>query len=163
MLLKWLQKPHIKAWWDDGDDSLEEVRRHYLDQPENEQQAGSYPGVQRFIVYHAGAFEFMPVGYAQYFSDEDYPGETAAVGIDLFLADAQQLNRGLGTMILTEFVNLIMANEVVGVITADPEAANARAIRCCEKVGFRYHRTVETEAGKTHHMMVLNKNKQTSN
>lgn len=28
-LLEWLQRPHIKKWWDDGDDTLEKVVEHY--------------------------------------------------------------------------------------------------------------------------------------
>lgn len=32
LLLAWLAKPHVKAWWDDGDDTLEKVELHDGDQ-----------------------------------------------------------------------------------------------------------------------------------
>ena len=29
VLLEWLQLPHVKEWWDDGNDTLEKVSTHY--------------------------------------------------------------------------------------------------------------------------------------
>ena len=62
-LLDWLQRPHVKEWWDDGDDTLEKVAAHYSD-----------PDAERFILLYqeAGSTdEARPIGYFQYYLEED--------------------------------------------------------------------------------------------
>ena len=66
--------------------------------------------------------------------DEDDPGVR---GIDQFLADADRLGQGLGTQMVSEFVQFLFRDRCVTRIQADPSPANARAIRCNQKEGFR--------------------------
>jgi ribosomal protein S18 acetylase RimI-like enzyme len=86
----------------------------------------------------------LPVGYIQYYlvaeGSEDYwpdiPGP-GVVGTDQFLADGNQLNRGLGTAMLSRFVESLMQDPEVAEIRVDPLRDNLRAIRCYRKVGFQ--------------------------
>jgi RimJ/RimL family protein N-acetyltransferase len=117
MLLDWLQRPHVKEWWDDGDDTLEKVVAHY----------GARDGTKRFVAERAGA----PIGYFQY-----YRKGAGEIGCDQFLADPEHLSRGIGSECLSAFVNLIAAAGAPLTVLVDPHPANVRAIRCYEKCGF---------------------------
>ena len=44
--------------------------------------------------------------------------------------------RGVGTRLLTEFTNNLVAHSKVGRVIADPYPKNCAAIRCYEKAGF---------------------------
>jgi RimJ/RimL family protein N-acetyltransferase len=143
LLLDWLQRPHVKEWWDDGDDTLEQVAAHY-----------SYPDAERFnLLYRETATEkARPIGYFQYYLEEE-----GVVGIDQFIGEADLLNRGLGTAAVRAFLQLVIARENPRRIILDPEPENARAIRCYEKVGFRHYETVPTEDGKQADMMKIDR------
>ena len=53
-MLIWLQIPHVKAWWDDDDDTLEKIADHYTSDADT---------TFRFIVLDEG----VAVGYIQYY------------------------------------------------------------------------------------------------
>lgn len=57
-------------------------------------------------------------------------------GIDVFLSTAHQ-GRGLGTEVVGLMVRFLIDQRHHHRLTIDPAAANARAIRCYERVGFR--------------------------
>jgi RimJ/RimL family protein N-acetyltransferase len=143
LLLDWLQRPHVKEWWDDGDDTLEKVAAHYSD-----------PDAERFILLYRDPVteEARPIGYFQYYLEEE-----GVVGIDQFIGEADLLNRGLGTAAVRAFLQLVIARENPRRIILDPEPENARAIRCYEKVGFRHYETVPTEDGKQAYMMKIDR------
>ena len=143
LLLDWLQRPHVKEWWDDGDDALEQVAAHYSD-----------PDAERFILLYRDPVteEARPIGYFQYYLEEE-----GVVGIDQFIGEADLLNRGLGTAAVRAFLQLVIARENPRRIILDPEPENARAIRCYEKVGFRHYETVPTEDGKQAYMMKIDR------
>jgi aminoglycoside 6'-N-acetyltransferase Ib len=69
----------------------------------------------------------------------DWPDERdpEVVGIDQFLADPEQLDRGLGAAIVRAFVATILEDRRVTSVQTDPSPDNQRAIRCYEKAGFR--------------------------
>ncbi len=115
LLYDWLQKPHIKEWWDDGDDTLAKVAQHYSSDPNT---------TFRFIVKNENSH---PVGYIQY-----YLKPKGIVGIDLFIGQPTLLSKGLGTEIVTTFLEMIAAQLNPVKIIIDPEPENLRAIRCCE-------------------------------
>ena len=127
VLLEWLSRPHVKEWWDDGDDTLEKVAAHYSADPDE---------TRRFLLFrqtHEVQTAVVPVGYFQY-----YMQPRGVVGIDQFLAERTLLNQGIGTLVIRQFIELIKARENPRCIIVDPELRNRRAIRCYEKMGFRY-------------------------
>jgi aminoglycoside 6'-N-acetyltransferase len=126
-ILIWLQRPHVKRWWDDGDDTLEKVVHHYGSQEE---------GVARFILTEIHPFSERAIGYFQYYQVND---ET--FGIDQFIGEPDYLNRGVGTETIALFIQLIRAQFGAVSIVLDPLPENNQAIRCYEKVGFQYFET----------------------
>jgi RimJ/RimL family protein N-acetyltransferase len=68
-------------------------------------------------------------------------------GIDQFLANAEQLDLGLGTAMVRAFVAQLFTNPAVRRIQVDPAPGNQRAIRSYEKAGFHADRVVDTPDG----------------
>ncbi len=60
LMLEWLSREHVKEWWDDGDDTLEKVARHY---------GRSEEGLERFILLDVHNGDKKPIGYFQYYRD----------------------------------------------------------------------------------------------
>jgi RimJ/RimL family protein N-acetyltransferase len=139
LLQEWLQRPHVKEWWDDGDDTLDKVRDHYTRDPD---------GTRRFILLHPD--DKSPSGYFQYYIKPD-----SVIGIDQFLADLGSLDKGLGSASISQFLQMIIERHSPRRIVIDPSPHNSRAIRCYEKVGFRHYETVENDSGKLAYMMEL--------
>ena len=134
LMLKWLSRDHVKEWWDDADDTLEKVARHYGNEDKE---------VERFILVETNENTEKPIGYFQYyFVDED------SIGIDQFIGEENYLNRGIGEKTIKLFIELIMQNYLPKTIILDPSPENKRAIKCYEKVGFRYYETQAVSNGE---------------
>ena len=118
MLLEWLHRPHVQEWWE-AESSIAEVRESYLESD-----------ARAFIAWLEGE----PAAYIQWYPTD----EPRVAGIDQFLADPKQLNRGFGTALVTQFVEFLFSDSTVRAVIVDPVPHNARAIRCYEKAGFRF-------------------------
>ena len=141
LLLGWLSKAHVREWWDDGDDTLEKVARHYGEAEE---------GLARFILLEVEEAREKPLGYFQYYSAPDN-----SIGIDGFIGEEDCVNRGMGTAAIRMFVEMIGREFQPTSIILDPSPDNKRAIRCYEKVGFRHYETKQTDDGQLAYMMRL--------
>jgi RimJ/RimL family protein N-acetyltransferase len=139
LMLRWLTMPHVREWWDDGDDTLEKIARHYGAREE---------GLGRFILVEEKDGAEREIGYFQY-----YDAGNAAVGIDQFIGEQDYLNRGVGTAAVKLFIEMLREKERPQKIILDPHPANRRAIRCYEKAGFRHYETVKHENGEDAFMM----------
>ncbi|MGI8811166.1 MAG: GNAT family N-acetyltransferase [Pyrinomonadaceae bacterium] len=139
LMLEWLSREHVKEWWDDGDDTLEKVARHY---------GRSEEGLERFILLEVHNGDKKPIGYFQYYAFED-----GSIGIDQFIGEETHINRGIGSAAVTAFVEIIKRRQDPPYILLDPHPANARAIRCYEKAGFEHYATEQDENGKTAFIM----------
>lgn len=135
LILEWLAEPHVKEWWNDGDDTLEKVTAHY----------GAQDNTQRFMLLD----DEKPIGYFQYYFDGD------AIGIDQFIGDKNYLNRGVGKQAIEIFISMIAEKHRPPYIFLDPSPDNKRAVRCYEKVGFKHYQTVENEGGQQVYIMRL--------
>jgi RimJ/RimL family protein N-acetyltransferase len=144
LLHQWLGRPHVAEWWN-GAPSLAEVEEEYG--PLASHQSTTRP----YVVLGDGA----PIGFIQsyvamgsgdgWWPDEADPGVR---GIDQFLADPEQLGRGLGSAMVRAFVELLFADPAVTRIQTDPSPGNGRAIRCYEKAGFRPVGEIDTPDGR---------------
>jgi len=142
LIHEWINRPHVAEWWDDQRD-LDSVLRTFGADLEN-------PVIRMFLV----CLEQEPIGYIQayrvmgadpeWWKDETDPG---ARGIDQFLANAEQLGRGLGSRMVRQFVSRLFADAEVTVVQTDPSPRNGRAIRAYEKAGFRRINEIITPDG----------------
>jgi RimJ/RimL family protein N-acetyltransferase len=144
MLHQWLQRPHVAEWWMPTP-TLEEVIEDFTPLT----RAG---GRDQGYIALEGPRE---VGYIQSYlvndagdgwSEDEH--DTGARGIDQFLADGEDVGRGLGTTMVRAFVARLFEDPSVTQIQTDPDPRNARAIRCYEKAGFRAVQEVDTPDGR---------------
>ena len=117
-LIEVLSNPTVQQWWDSR--GPEHSARELLDDDE--------------VVPFAIELDGRMIGSIQYHEEPD--PEYRHAGIDVFL-DAAHQDRGYGTEAVRTLARYLL--EVLGHhrLTIDPAAANARAIRAYEKVGFR--------------------------
>jgi RimJ/RimL family protein N-acetyltransferase len=132
MFLEWISRPHVAQWWQDRP-------------PMDEIEAWCAPAAPtRDAHYIALLNGTEPIGFIQsyvpveghehgWWLNEQDPGVR---GIDQFLANAQQLGRGLGTALVRDFVLKLFAEPSVTRVQCDPAPSNHRAVRCYEKAGF---------------------------
>jgi RimJ/RimL family protein N-acetyltransferase len=126
-LHKWLQIPHVREFWDDGNRTLDQVISYYF--KDN--------GVKRFIFF----IDDQPAGYIQsYFFDQanlyyqfTLPDQKT-VGIDYFIGNAIYLGIGLARKILKNFIEQICQD--ADRILVDPDPANTKAIHVYHCCGF---------------------------
>ena len=144
LLREWLARPHVAAIWTPTP-SEAELRNDYL-------AHGDDPSFPRAYL---ALLENQPIGFIQSYvaanaGDGWWPDETdpGVVGIDQFIADESQLNRGLGTAMVRAFVEMLFQDPSTTRVQTDPSPTSARAIRCYEKAGFRRVGEVETPDGR---------------
>ena len=156
MLHEWLNRPHIVEWWGGEEDrpTLGKVLADY--QPSVLAEAAVTP--------YIAMLGDEPIGYAQsyvalgsgdgWWEDETDPGVR---GIDQSLANPMQLNKGLGTRLVSALVEMLFADPSVTQIQTDPAPDNHRAIRCYEKAGFVKQRIITTPDGLAVYMLQTRK------
>lgn len=143
LLQQWLNRPHVAEWWT-RPPTLAEVEQEFGPLIEGESITRPY------IALSNGT----PIGYIQsyvamgsgdgWWPDEQDPGVR---GIDQFLANSDQLGRGLGAAMVRAFVQRLFSDPAVTRVQTDPSPRNRRAIRCYEKAGFHTVREVDTPDG----------------
>jgi RimJ/RimL family protein N-acetyltransferase len=134
LLHEWLQRPHVARWWD-GHETYEQVSAHYGPSIDGDEPTDHY------IALLDGA----PIGMVETYLISDHPEYAALVGVgegvagvDLFIAEETLTGQGLGTELLTRFVDeIVFARPETIACIAGPEAENAASIRVFEKAGFR--------------------------
>lgn len=151
LLTNWLNRSHLQKWWRNDKATPDQVRKKYL--PRITEPDTAKP----FIAY----VDETAIGYIQYYRASagdpnwwpDEPGE-GVLGIDQFLADANHLGRGVGTEMVSQFVQLLMEDQKVTEIRVDPRPENLRAIRCYEKAGFQKVTHITTPDGPALMMVI---------
>jgi aminoglycoside 6'-N-acetyltransferase len=136
MLGAWMRRPHWRDWWGDPDVELGYVR---------DMIEGRDPTCDPFLFDLDGE----PAGYIQVWSvgahqtpewAEASPWlmelPATAVGVDLSIADADKLSRGIGSRVVRRFTEQIALPRGAPVVI-DPDPANARAVAAYRKAGFR--------------------------
>jgi RimJ/RimL family protein N-acetyltransferase len=146
LFAQWLQQPHVREWWGgDAAPTLDEVRAEYA------MRLHPASPVQLYVAHLADE----PIGWCQsynamacaadgWWTDETDPG---VFGIDQFIGEPERLNQGLGARMVRAFAQSLLARPGVTKIQTDPHPANARAIRCYVKAGFRRVREIVTPDG----------------
>ena len=161
LLTDWLNRPHVAEWWGGGDAafSVETTRSKYLPRMDADSPVKAYVAM----------LADEPVGFIQsyvaldcgdgWWKEERDPGVR---GIDQFIGDSGNLGQGLGTAMVNAFVRRLLAEPGVTRIQADPDPANARAIRCYVKAGFRPAGRITTPDGPALLMVIDNRDQMKS-
>jgi aminoglycoside 6'-N-acetyltransferase len=131
LLHGWLQQEHVRAFWDDGDRTLDQVKAHYFQQR----------SVNQFLILYLN----QPIGYIQSCQiDEKHElakfraKEGQTYGIDLFIGDKELIGKGLSLDILKAFIQfLIQSHPLLKAVLFDPSENNPRAIHIFVKLGAR--------------------------
>ncbi len=140
-LFEWFQEPIINRWYARNQEwSLDDIKKKYLPRIDGKENVPS------FIVF----IEDRPIGFIQYYLlTENFPegienqnnplfkkfDSEDMVGIDLFIAEKMNRNKGLGLEILTLFIGKFLADKFK-VIIVDPDKKNSQAIKFYLKSGF---------------------------
>jgi aminoglycoside 6'-N-acetyltransferase len=144
LLLKWLETPHVKKWWDaDINWTPELIEKKYSNISKRlklKTQIIEKP-MHAFIINCDG----VDIGYIQYYNKHDFLPEQgydtselpeSCAAIDWYIGELDYVGKGIGPQVLNiflnEFVFKVSENAFV-----DPDTANVRAIRVYEKVGFK--------------------------
>ncbi|HAT1863906.1 TPA: GNAT family N-acetyltransferase [Legionella pneumophila] len=141
LLLKWLETPHVKTWWDsDVVWTMDKITRKYgsyLNQYKIEN--GKKKSIFAFIIL----LDEQPIGYIQYYDVCDFlnlPADKAfdfqkSAAIDFYLGEKSILGQGLGSVALKQFVqNIVFQQFDTALVT--PDIKNHSAIACYQKAGF---------------------------
>lgn len=141
LLLKWLNAPHVKQWWDKDIiwtiDLIKEKYSLYVQGfwiPDTSKKP-LYP----FII----EYENKPIGYIQLYNPFDTKDEFPLsefpldiLGLDFFIGEIDFIHKGLGQKILKKFLETI-AFKKADYILSDPEYKNEQSVRCFERSGFQ--------------------------
>lgn len=138
LLRTWLGAPHVRQWWGDPDRELAIIR----------DQIG-LAGLAMYLI----CLDTRPIGYLQSYDCAGEPsGEWAdqdpgAIGIDLFLGEAELVGHGHGRAVVRAFSDLLLTDAAVPYVLIDPAIDNHRAIRAYAAAGFEAAQIKETSEG----------------
>jgi len=141
LIHKWLNTPEVAKWYREkgaSNPSYEFVSEIWTKMIKEKTPA------EPFLIQNCG----HPIGYIQRYlistpEDIDHHHLSAdAAGIDLFIGEMEYLHKGLGSIIIRQFLTEnIFAVYKVETCIIDPEPDNKIAIRSYEKAGFKHYMT----------------------
>jgi RimJ/RimL family protein N-acetyltransferase len=142
---RWLLEPHVKRWWDDGtkvpypDAEIDDYRDAI------EGKDPTYRYLAHIDSRPAGMFQHYLIGDSPEYAAALELGEDA-VGVDLFIGEADLIGRGHGPAMLRQFLrDVALPFHGIAVCVIGPSVRNLPAIRAYEKIGFRPLREVQVQ------------------
>lgn len=149
LLLKWLETPHVNAWWDMDIQWTPQLIK---------EKFGSYvhgykleQGVRKPFQAYIICMNDVPMGYIQLYNAHEFPRDypdgleelpTSLAALDFFIGEEEYLGKGLGSHILKRFLEEYV-DPFYDACFVDPDTANIRAIRAYEKAGFKAIKTIQ--------------------
>ncbi len=146
-LTRWLNAPHVSAWWDAarGEGNLGGPGPDAATLAAVEAEYGPEIDGESTTAYFVTELDGDPIGMVQWYhlaDESDYAsaiGESPAgtAGVDLLIGEVEAVGRGVGPRVIDAFVWTVVfgASDVTRCV-AGPEVGNARSIRAFEKAGF---------------------------
>lgn len=131
LLTRWLQAPHVRAFWDDGERDEAAVAASY-GLPDSEMSEL----LMRVDGQPVGFLQTEEVGAGHEFAPWAAPlGESWA--LDLLIGEEDRTGRGLGPALIRAFADHWQAQRPgLRRLVIDPDERNVRARRAYEKAGF---------------------------
>ncbi|MBN8827969.1 MAG: GNAT family N-acetyltransferase [Sphingobacteriia bacterium] len=142
ILLGWLSKPHVKAWYDkEIEYTLEKVQQKYESYTKGYKlESGVKKPIYAFIVY----LDTQQIGYVQYYNAYDFPRDDGIMitrlpeklaAFDIFIGEEEYIGKGIGSEIIKKLLIDYIWKEFDACFV-DVDADNVRAIKTYEKTGF---------------------------
>ena len=140
LLLKWLETPHVKAWWDqDVQWTPELIQEKYGDYVKGYKlEKGATKTISAYIIY----IDDAPVGYIQIYNAYDFARSNPLNGLpthlgafDVFIGEENYLKHGIGSRAIVQFLKDHGGSYTH--IFANPDRNNVSAIRAYEKADFK--------------------------
>lgn len=134
----WLTRPHVRRWWGEPEAGWSEIA-------EAMEEAHVAPFVLRL--------DDTPIGYLQMVHSNAEPNVwplplvAETVGLDLFVADASLVGRGIGRRALRLAAETAFGDPRIRRVTGDPDPRNAASLACFRAAGFGHVLTAVTGAG----------------
>ena len=139
LLLKWLETPHVKAWWDSdivwNVSKISEKFGSYINGYDIED--GQIKSMDAFIIY----LDSRPIGYLQAYNAYDFKRSEPLIDLpeslaafDIFLGEADIIGKGIGPAAIRTF--FATWDKKFEYAFADPDQHNRSALRAYEKAGF---------------------------
>ena len=136
-MVEWRNRPHVRRWWDPDHPPL--TIQTAVDEYRPDTRAGAVSTA--CIVELRGD----PIGFMQFYRWSSYSDEARKVGIpfddntwgiDVFIGEAEEVGRGIGTRMVDLLCRYLETELQVTSIVLTTELDNHAAIRCYEKAGF---------------------------
>ena len=108
LLLKWLEEPHVKAWWDrDFQYTADLVKEKYASYTQGYKlENGVKKAISCFVIY----VDNNPIGLIQIYKLQDFARKALLIdlpkslaAIDFFIGDADYIGKGIGVEVLKVF------------------------------------------------------------
>lgn len=142
ILLGWLSKPHVRAWYDmEIEYTLEKVQQKYESYTKGYKlETGIKKPIYAFVVY----LDAQPIGYVQYYNAYDFPREDDLIptglpeklaAFDIFIGEEEYTGKVIGPEIIKKLLKDYIWNDFDACFV-DVDADNVRAIKTYEKAGF---------------------------
>jgi aminoglycoside 6'-N-acetyltransferase len=142
LLTHWLQQPHVRAFWDDGERDEAAVRAHYF------RPGRHVPGFVFLVDGQAAGFiqrEQVTAGHP-FFAWAAPHGETW--GLDLLIGEEALTGQGLGPRVITAFLQELRTQRpATARLLIDPALDNRRALRAYVRAGFSALTVIAGENG----------------
>lgn len=140
LLLKWLEAPHVKAWWDEdivwNPELIEQKYNTYIQGYKIEH------GISKPIHAYIITVDEVKVGYIQYYNAYDFERDEPLINLpaslaafDIFIGDHNHVGKGIGSKVLRQFCDEYIFAEFDHCL-ADPDVGNIGAIHAYAKAGF---------------------------
>jgi len=139
-LLKWLEAPHVKAWWDkDVQWTLPLIEEKYADYTDGYKiENDEAKPISAYIIY----VDNKAIGYIQLYNAYDFLRTEPLIGLpsslgafDILIGEESYLRKGIGSKAIVQFLE--ENGNYYSHIFVNPDKNNQAAIKTYEKAGFK--------------------------
>ena len=143
LLLKWLEEPHVKAWWDQGTNwTLDLVKQKYASYTKGYKLD---QGIKKPIHAYLALTDEVPIAYVQFYNAWDFERDDpldskilpkSLAALDIYIGESSFLKKGFAPLILKKFLSE-QVKPLFAHCLVDPDIQNISAIRAYENAGFK--------------------------
>lgn len=128
IIKEWLEKSHIKKWYEHPEDWLYEINERH----------GEFSFIKHFIII----YNDKPIGFCQYYRCREFDSEWSGEGtysIDYLIGEEEYLKRGFGKAAVRILIETVFSLEDSRIIIVQPEQENIPSCRTLLASGFAYN------------------------